>query len=260
LSPTSIFVTAGYYTLSWVEINRPFGYSSAVQLQGILPLYTEAFLRLLFPSLCAVCSHLLELEERGLCNPCAAGLEKFRLLPSEERIRLSLSDADEGWALFRYEAVVKDLLHKIKFGRRRDLLHLFDEPLLHFFKRRFQLGQADCIIPVPLDPRRRLEREFNQSGLLAKKIHRITGLPVVPKGLAKRRSTPAQSLLGREARELNLKGAFRAADEGRIRGRSILLVDDVFTTGATVEEAARTLKRSGASRITYVALTRALGR
>ena len=155
---------------------------------------------------------------------------------------------------------MKDLLHKIKFGRRRDLVHLFDETLLHFFKRRSSLSQVDCIIPVPLDPRRRLEREFNQSGLLAEKIHHITGLPVVSKGLVKRRSTPAQSLLGREAREMNLKGAFRVTDEGRIRGRSILLVDDVFTTGATVEEASRTLKRSGASRITYVALARALGR
>lgn len=232
-----------------------------MQVLGVLPLYGEAFLRLLFPSLCAACGHLLALEERGLCGPCTAGFEKLKFLPSEERSRLSLSEADEAWALFRYEGSVKDVLHKIKFERRRDLLHLFDGALAHFFnRRRSRLGEFDCIVPVPLDRRRYLEREFNQSAILAAKIRRFMGVRVEHQGLTKGRSTPPQSLLGREARILNLKGVFGVPRSGRVRGRSVLLVDDIFTTGATVEEAARALKRAGARRIVSLALARTPGR
>ncbi len=227
---------------------------------GTLPLYGEAFLRLLFPSLCAACDNLLELKERGLCSPCKAGLDHCRFQAHEEKIRTSLPHTDEGWSLFRYEERVKDLFHQIKFKRRRDLLHLFNEPLHHFLAGHSELERLDGVIPVPLDAGRRLEREFNQSGLLADKISKITGVTVRRNVLLKRRSTPAQSLLGREGREINLKGAFRVSNPHRIRGRWVLLVDDIFTTGATVEEAARTLREAGAARVSYLALARALGR
>ena len=230
-----------------------------MEFLSTLPLYGEAFLRLLFPSLCAACHNLLELTERGLCGSCKAGFEKCRFQASEERIRVSLPHADEGWSLFRYEETIKDLFHLIKFRKRRDLLHLFNEPLRDFLVD-FRLKSLDGIIPIPLDAGRRLEREFNQSGLLADKISRITGIAVWRNSLVKRRATPAQSLLGREARELNLKGAFRVSNPHRMKGRSVLLVDDIFTTGTTVEEAARTLKEQGASSVNYLALARALAR
>lgn len=227
-----------------------------MSFSSTLPLYGEAFIRLLFPSVCAACERLLELEEQSLCILCGAQLEKTKLLPSEEKIRLGLAHPDEGWALFRYEGIVKDLLHLIKFERRRNLLNLFDKALACFAQRRTPLTELDCIVPIPLDFSRRLTREFNQSGLLARKLHRLTGLPVETRLLIKTRSTSAQSLLGREAREMNLKGAFRVSHPGRVRGRSVLLVDDIFTTGATVEEAARTLKAQGASRVAYLTLAR----
>lgn len=225
--------------------------------------YGEAFLRFLYPSFCATCHELLELEEQGLCLPCRKNLRKLRFLPSEERIRLSLAYGDEGWVLFRYEDSVKEILHKIKFGRRRDLLRIFAEDIVSFLERRPQLASYDCIAPIPLDPRRRRERQFNQSGLLAEKIHetlRKKGGPLLARrALAKRRSTFPQSLLGREGRRLNLHRTFRVPHPGRIRGCSILLIDDIFTTGATFEEAAKTLKAAGVSRVGLFALARALG-
>ena len=180
----------------------------------------------------------------------------MRLLPSEERIRLHLAYGDEGWALFRYEDPVKEVLHKVKFGKRRDLLQLFNADLARFLDRRRQLSSYDCLLPIPLDPRRRLEREFNQSGLLANQIHKISKIPLERKGLVKKRSTPPQSLLGQEARKLNLHHVFHAPHPASIRGKSVLLVDDIFTTGSSLEEAAKTLKASGASRVGYLALAR----
>jgi len=222
----------------------------------IFPWYGEAFLRLFFPSVCALCGHLLELDEKGLCSPCGRGLQKSRLPPSEERIRIRLESASEGWALFRYEDSIKDLLHQIKFARRRDLIHLFDKDLADFLKRRPPLASYDLVIPIPLDRERRMEREFNQSGLLAKGISQILGIKLEPRALAKTRSTAAQSLLGREARRVNLDGVFRVPYQKRVRNRSVLLVDDIFTTGATIEEAARTLTACSVSRVGYLALAR----
>lgn len=234
-----------------------------MNFQQTLPRYGEAFLRLFYPSLCAVCQKLLELEERGICGVCLQGFQKLKFLPSEERIRIPLAHGEEAWALFRYEGLIRDLVHQIKFDRRRDLLEIFSESLSLFFGRRPSLGRYDLILPVPLDPRRQWQREFNQSALLAERIRKCISLrgqdlPVEQRGLVKRRSTPPQSLLGREARRLNLDQAFRVSFRARIRSKSILLVDDIFTTGATLEEAAKTLKAQGASRVGYFALTRAL--
>ena len=221
-----------------------------------LPFYREALVRLFFPGLCAFCRQLLELEEKGLCRICRGPLIKLRLLPSEERIRVHLSRVDEAWTLFRYEEAVKEIIHKIKFGKRRDLLHLFNEELRQFFSRDNRFADYDCMVPIPLDSGRRIEREFNQSSLLASKIAKVLKIRIEQKGLGKRRRTPAQSLLGREGRKLNMERAFYVPRPEKIRGRAVLIVDDVFTTGATLEEAAKTLKAAGASQIGFFALAR----
>lgn len=228
-----------------------------VSFQNTLPYYLEAFLRLIYPSLCALCENLLEIQEKGLCAPCQTGLAKFKLGPSEEKIRLSLRHADEGWSLFRYEEGVKEILHKIKFERRRDLLALFATDLADFLKRRAPLKDYDFLVPVPLDPQRRLEREFNQSGLLAAQLRKFADLALKKGVLYKKRSTPAQSLLGRESRLLNLEKTFEVRKKRLLRGKSILLIDDIFTTGATLEEAAKTLKNAGAAKVGFLALARA---
>lgn len=229
-------------------------------LTAVFPHYLEATLRLFFPAACAFCKELLELYESGLCSPCGKGLQKSKLLPSEERIRIPLASTAEGWALFRYEDSVKDLFHHIKFQNRRDLLRVFERDLSDFLKRRPQLASYDCLVPIPLDRHRRVEREFNQSGLLAERIGQILGTRLAQRGLKKSHSTAAQSLLGRDARRVNLDGVFRVSHPGRLRNRSVLLVDDIFTTGATMEEAAKTLSAAGVSRIGYLSLARAFGR
>lgn len=228
---------------------------------GTLPHYAEAFLRLFFPSVCVSCSQLLGLNERGLCGPCKRNVQKCKLAASEERIRVSSSSAAEGWTLFRYEDSVKDLFHHIKFQKRRDLIRLFDEDLSDFLdRRRTELSSYDLLIPIPLDHRRRVEREYNQSALLAEKIAQILKVKFEPGRLVKKRSTSSQSLLGREARRMNLSGVFKVSRPDGLPGRTVLLVDDIFTTGATLEEAKRTLKAAGVSRVGCLTLARTFHR
>ena len=222
-----------------------------------LPHYGEALLRLFYPSLCASCAQLLALEERGLCEGCLKKLSDLKFQPSEEKIRIHLSTGSEGWALFHYEGLVKEVLHKIKFEGRRDLLQIFYREIESFLARRSHLASYDSVLPVPIDFHRRLEREFNQSGLLANKIHEILGKPrLLKRVLARRRSLLPQSLLGREARRINISHAFRMIDQRSVKNQSVLLVDDIFTTGATLGEVAKILKAAGASRVGYLVLAR----
>lgn len=233
------------------------------QLLNTLPYFGEAFLRLFYPSLCATCHSLLELEEKGICGSCWREVQKLELLPSEERIRVSFSYGDEGWALFRYEGSVKEIVHLIKFGRRRDLIKIFEGPIASFMARRTQLAHYDMIVPIPLDARRRMERHFNQSGLISKMIHpfmkRNRFQPSLERRLLlKKHSTHPQSLLGKQGRKLNVEGVFRVIHSNRVSGKSVLLIDDLFTTGATFEEAAKALKAAGAVSVGYLALVRTL--
>ena len=220
--------------------------------------YGEAFLRLFYPGLCASCNRLLELEERGLCTVCLEDLLKFKLEPSEERIRTTVRATSEGWAIFRYEGLVKEVLRKVKFEGRRDLLRAFYPEIAQFLSRRAPLATYDCLLPVPLDSHRRLEREFNQSGLLAKRIHRFLERSprLLTRTLIRKHSPLPQSLLGREARRVNVSHAFSIPNGRAVRGRSVLIIDDIFTTGATIEEIARVLRSAGASRVGYLTLAR----
>lgn len=119
---------------------------------------------------------------------------------------------------------------------------------------------ADMIVPVPLYRWRLWRRRYNQAALLAHALGRQVGVPVVPDLLIRHRATPSQGGLGRSGRQRNVRGAFavRSAGAGRIRGARVILVDDVLTTGATVAECARVLRRQGAATVDVVTLARVL--
>nr|WP_276570049.1 ComF family protein [Rhodovibrio salinarum] len=120
------------------------------------------------------------------------------------------------------------------------------------------LTEAQVIVPVPLHRWRLFARRYNQSALLANQLGRLSGVPVVPDLLRRRRNTPSQGHLSPAGRSRNVAGAFavhrRYAE--RVRGRSVLLVDDVLTTGATVAACTRVLKRAGARQVDVLTLAR----
>ncbi len=116
----------------------------------------------------------------------------------------------------------------------------------------------DMLMPVPLHTDRLREREFNQSLLLADRLNRGLGLPLSYHNLVRLRSTQAQTELSRKARLKNLRRAFGVLRQGEVVGKRVLLVDDVFTTGTTVNECAKVLRRAGAADVYVVTLARTL--
>jgi len=228
---------------------------------------------LVYPPTCAGCG-VTTGGHRGLCPRCWSGI-RFIERPYCEVLGLPFSH-DLGQGILSAEAiahppvfdrlrsaaihdgVVRDLVHGLKYRDRTDLA-----PMMATWMLRASDGlvaQADAIVPVPLHRFRLLARKFNQAAELARHLSRQSGTPLLPACLLRRKSTRRQVGLGRQAREDNLRGAFVVADgqAAALFGKRILLVDDVYTTGATISAAARALKKAGASDVSVLTFARAM--
>jgi ComF family protein len=134
---------------------------------------------------------------------------------------------------------------RMKYERRPDLSRPLSDLLWRAIERRAKVLGACVVVPVPLHPSRLAERGFNQSALLARPVARRLSAPFCPVAVARVRDTPRQAALDRRARLANLSGAFRVRQPERVRGRDVLLIDDVCTTGATLVACARALREAG---------------
>ncbi len=155
---------------------------------------------------------------------------------------------------FEYDGAVREAIHAFKFqGFKkigRELVRLVSHKL-HGIDR-----EVDFVVPVPVSAKRLRERGFNQSYIIAEEIGALTGLSVEYALLAKNEGVRDQFSLSRNERKKNVRGAFRVNRPDQLSGRRILLVDDLFTTGYTAAEAARTLVRAGSSDVVLFALAR----
>ena len=144
---------------------------------------------------------------------------------------------------------VKNLIRKLKYGRVNKIaVMLGDELSDYFLKMSLKIPADSVIVPIPLHKNRLRERGFNQSEAIAKSLSEKLKIPVLA-ALKKIKITPDQTELSGAERRQNLKGVFSVINPERIKSKNIILVDDVKTTGSTLEEAARTLKKTGAKRI-----------
>ena len=154
-------------------------------------------------------------------------------------------------AALRYQEPTSSLIHRFKY----EGCFALAEPLARHLIAVWPTWEQppDLIVPIPLHPRRRRRRGYNQSELLAAPLARALGLPMNPRALQRVRHTAPQVGLGPEERHANVRGAFAAADAG---GRRVLLIDDVLTTGATMRAAAEALLAAGAASVSAYCLAR----
>src|SRR5690606_39095563 len=154
----------------------------------------------------------------------------------------------------RHEGELRKLIHLFKYDQMQPLSVRLGDLLASVEPR---LDDVDLVLAAPLHWRRRRDRGFNQAGMLAARAARAWGLPFDPIALERTKATPPQAGLTRAERLANVRGAFRVRNPQAVAGRGIVLVDDVMTTGATLDACARALKRAGARTVTAVTLARA---
>ena len=154
--------------------------------------------------------------------------------------------------------MTREALHAFKFGGRRGLAAPLGDLIAELGLGALPGAAPDLLVPVPLHRRRARERGYNQSALLAMRVARAWGLPVAHDALARIAPTRPQTELDAAARRGNVRGAFAARRPEAVAGRHVLLVDDVFTTGATAAECARCLVGAGAEAVGVLTLARAL--
>jgi ComF family protein len=230
----------------------------------------RAALDLALPPLCAACRE--PVEGRGLCPACWSKLS-FITRPYCERLGIPfVYDPGPGIlsmeaiahppayhrarAAVRFDEISRALVHGLKYADRLDLAPMMGRWIAH--AGRELLAEADALVPVPLHWRRSWARRFNQSAMLAAAISRETGLPVAAGALKRVKPTAQQFGLSRTERAANVQGAFRVPADGKaaVTRRRLVLIDDVLTTGATVDGCARALLRAGAANVDVLVFAR----
>jgi ComF family protein len=230
-------------------------------------------LDLVYPPACAGCGVLLG-SRAGLCPRCWSKLALIERpycevlgTPFSHDLGPGILSADaianpppfdRLRSVALYDDLARVLVHSLKYRDRTDLA-----PMMAGWMLRAGDGTveaADAIVPVPLHRFRLLWRKFNQSSELARALGGLSGRPVLVDAVRRTKRTRRQIGLGPRAREENVRGAFTVTPEGReaLFGRRVVLVDDVYTTGATVSAVTRALKRAGAADITVLTFARAL--
>jgi ComF family protein len=230
----------------------------------------RAALDTLYPPICLACRAATS-EAGALCSSCWRAM-RFIERPFCDRLGTPFEhDLGEGLlspqavtdppvfqrarAVARFEdGPARRLVHRLKYSDRGELA----APMGAWMARAGAdvLAEADAITPVPLHARRLWTRRFNQAAALGREIARRAGKPFEPALLRRIKATPSQVGLSREQRVQNMQGAFRAAPAALVQGRRIALVDDVLTSGATANAAARALLRAGAAQVDLIVFAR----
>jgi ComF family protein len=231
-------------------------------------LVVDPLLAVVFPSTCPACAAPVERPTRGpLCDACWASLPRHRDpacscgLPlaaagSCRRCRRGLTPFERGASLGPYDGGLRVLIHELKYRGRRRVAGRLADTLLSDPAVRALLTPGAVLVPVPLHPRKRRERGFNQSELLAEELGRRLGLSVAGCALVRRADTPPQTGLSAAARRRNVRGAFAVRRRAQIDGRVVVLLDDVLTTGATAGACARALWDGGAAAVRVLTVAR----
>lgn len=237
-----------------------------------------SLVNLLYPPLCGICNKkLLTGQEAALliCKDCLAKIKKNPPPHCKKcgRSLCGLTDNIEtcwecfdrnfyferSWSGFFYEGVVKEALHLLKYSGKIFLSNLFSNLLIQFLKNNIEILEGiDGVISVPLHSVKLREREFNQAHILVEVITKEFKLKDLSRCLKRTKVTRPQSELDKKERFNNVKGTFEipVSTYEVVCGKNILIVDDIFTTGATLNECARVLKKAGVKKIRCLTFAR----
>lgn len=227
---------------------------------------------LLFPRRCPICHEVV--EERGelACEICRVKLPYIREPSCQICGKPLLAEAreycqdcsrkkhqfEQGKAPFVYDEVMRRSIARYKYGKRREYAEFYAEEILRRCARKMMDWKAEALVPIPLHPSRKRKRGFNQAELLAKAIAKRSGIPVDTELLLRTKKTHAQKELNDQERLANLRDAFSIRKK-EIPYHNLILIDDIYTTGSTMDAAAKLLKEHGIGRVYFLCICVGMG-
>ncbi len=212
----------------------------------------EKILDLIYPQTCGICG---KQNAKSLCNKCKIKLEKeFKYKTDSYEQDLNKNFIEHSY-FFKYENIIRSQILSLKFQEKPYIYKTITYFLKNMQKSFENLKKYDIIIVVPISKQRKKDRGYNQSELIAKEISKTIKVPIAKKILYKTKNTAPQSSLNKIEREKNAKGAYQVTKTTKLCNKKILLIDDIYTTGNTVNECAKMLIQNGARRTDIGVLT-----
>jgi ComF family protein len=242
------------------------------RLRAEIAIVRQAFSDLIFPPFCPICEQQLSHNEHLVCEDCFESIHTIEsrfcrrcAAPLEEERKTCRYCKDKKYhftkvrALGTFSPPLSEMVHLLKYERKTHLANRLGILLANIFLADHELSSSSIIIPVPLHPTRMRERGYNQSLLLAKKVAEISRTELCTHAISRAKPTKSQTALAHTQRIDNLRNAFRIEDSEPLAGKSVTVVDDVLTSGTTLDEMAKTLLDAGAELIYGLVLARAMG-
>ena len=187
---------------------------------------------------CKTCGKPIRYEEKEYCEDCQKGTLFF-----EQGKSLWIHKDPAAWSIYQF-----------KYHNRRIFAEYYAKELWRLYGKKIETWGIDTIVPVPLHWRRKLDRGYNQAEIIAKNLGRYSGIKVQAKGVRRIRYTERQKALGHKERKKNLTGAFEVTKHWK-KARKVLIIDDIYTTGNTINEVAKILKQEGVEKVFFLTIS-----
>lgn len=193
----------------------------------------------IFPPVCGICD---KIGKSYICEKCYKEIEKY-LYHNEN------NKQDDNFYLLKYESLIRQKMIEYKFNDKPYLHHMFCEIFVKNKNACEFLKNYDIIIPVPMNKKKKRARGYNQTELIAKELSKHLNIQTDFKILLKQKNTPMQSSLGRNARIKNVQNVYKVMNKDKIIGKNVLILDDIYTTGATIQVCKKELQLAGAQKV-----------
>ena len=227
----------------------------------------ESIISLLWPEVCPFCQKVCR---DGICKECRKKLELVkvrepRCMQCGKQIRSVEQEYcydcmhthhyyERGLSLWNHKNPVNQSVYQFKYHNQRRYGILYSQELVKEFQKEIERWRPDIIMPVPLHPSRKRKRGYNQAEILAKEIGRLMDIPVDTESLIRNKNTIPQKVMDARGRRKNLQHAF-AWKGMKLQGVNVLLIDDIYTTGSTIDVAAKTVRLAGAEKVHFLTVS-----
>ena len=210
----------------------------------------EQLLNLIYPKVCGICE---KGQNTYLCRKCENKLKAIAIFGKDEYIEKYF---ENHYYIFKYDSIIRNLIIDYKFNEKPYLYRSILEFINKYQKEYIQFKIYDIIIPVPISKKRNRERGYNQSLLIAKGMAQNKNIKLRNNVISKVKNNNTQSKLNKEERAENVKNVYKIANNKEIIDKNILLIDDIFTTGATLNECSKMLKQANAKKVDVLTIAK----